>query len=97
MAYYAVNYHYDPSTVDAQNALRPEHRAYLGTLVEQGLLVASGPLVGAASPSALLIFRTGSEQQVRDLLAEDPFQKQNHVADWSVTEWNPVLGVFAGA
>lgn len=95
MAYFAVNYHYDPSTVAEQDALRPEHRAYLGTLVEAGSLVASGPLVGADSPKALLIFTAETAQQVRDLLAEDPFQKANHVAEWTVTEWNPVLGIFA--
>lgn len=95
MAFYAVNYNYDPATVEEQDALRPEHRAYLGTLVEQGRLVASGPFLNVDSPKALLIFRADSEQQVRDLLAEDPFQKANHVAEWTVTEWNPVLGVFA--
>lgn len=97
MEYYAVNYHYDPTTVAEQDALRPEHRAYLGSLVQAGTLIASGPLVGASSPQALLIFRAESEQQVRDLLADDPFQKENHVAEWSVTEWLPVLGVFAEA
>ncbi len=95
MAYYAVNYHYDPATAAEQDALRPDHRAYLRTLVDQGLLVASGPLVGAESPSALLIFRAENEQHVRDLLADDPFQKEQYVAQWTVTEWNPVLGVFA--
>ena len=55
MAYYAVNYHYDPATAAGQDALRPEHRTYLGTLVEQGTLVASGPFVGitpSASPAS---------------------------------------------
>lgn len=95
MAYYAVHYSYDPASIARQDELRPEHRAYLATLVEQGSLIASGPFVGAESPNALLIFRTESEQQVRDLLAEDPFQQANLVVEWSVTEWNPVLGVFA--
>lgn len=95
MAFYAVNYFYDPSTTAEQDRLRPEHRAYLGSLADKGVLRASGPLVGADRPSALLLFEADSEQAVRDALAQDPFQQGDHVAETTITEWNPVIGIFA--
>lgn len=93
MPYFAVDYHYsrDPRLED----VRPEHRAHLRTLVDRGLLRASGPLVGVAEPAALLIFQADDADAVRTALADDPFQRESLVADWTVTEWNPVLGVFA--
>lgn len=94
MAYYAVIYTYsdDASTQDEN---RPAHRAYLAELAEQGQLVASGPLLGTRPASALLVFRADSEEQIRVLLAGDPFQQLGVVAQTDVAEWNPVIGVFA--
>lgn len=94
MPFFAVDYRYaqDPRLEE----VRPEHRAFLGTLVEQGLLRASGPLVGVEKPAALLIFEAADADAVRSALADDPFQRESLVVGWTVTEWNPVLGIFAG-
>lgn len=93
MSFYAVHYAYtsDSAALDAERA---EHRAYLRSLVEQGTLVASGPYVDA-EPSALLIFRADSAEAVRGLLDNDPFQIAGLVEQTTITQWNPILGVFA--
>lgn len=95
MSFFAVQYQY--AVDDRVEQIRPDHRAYLRSLAERGALRASGPYVGVGDPSALLIFEAASEGEVRDLLAHDPFQQEGLVVDWSVTEWNPVIGVFATA
>ena len=46
MAYYAVEYVYNPSMTETMDEVRPTHRAFLSGLLEQGINIASGPLVG---------------------------------------------------
>lgn len=93
MAFFVVNYYY--STDPRLEQVRPAHRTFLGTLVESGMLRASGPLVGVDSPAAVLIFEAATPQVVESALADDPFQNEGLVQRWEVLEWNPVLGVFA--
>lgn len=94
MAYYAVIYTYS-SDRTTQDQHRPEHRAYLTQLAEQGTLVASGPMLETEPATALLIFRAESQQQIRALLAGNPFQQLGQVAQTDVAEWNPVIGILA--
>lgn len=94
MSFYAVTYRYrtDPRLEE----VRPRHREFLRTLLDAGLLRASGPLVDVSEPAALLIFEAESADAVRTALRDDPFQKEDFIASWGVVEWDPVLGVFAG-
>lgn len=94
MPFYAVTYRYtdDTARLDEQ---RPAHREFLTSLAGSGLLRASGPYVGAAQPSALLVLTADTEQQVRDVLGDDPFQQEGLVADTVVQEWDPVIGDYA--
>ncbi|WP_420174577.1 YciI family protein [Luteococcus sp. OSA5] len=94
MAHFAVTYTYTdaPEQLDEH---RPNHRAYLATLVESGHLVASGPLLETSPAQALLVFSAESVDQLRQMLAEDPFQQLGLVADARIVEWNPVLGILA--
>lgn len=90
MPVFAVTYAYDPSA--DLDEVRPAHRAYLQTLAERGLLVASGPYVGVESPGALLVFNADDEAAVRALLDDDPFRHHDMVASATITGWNPVIG-----
>ena len=67
------------------------HRAYLRTLKEKGVLIASGPM----SPrfGGICLLRVGDEDAkaldaVRD---DDPFVKHG-VAQYELMGWNPVIG-----
>ncbi|XVX21270.1 YciI family protein [Actinomycetota bacterium] len=93
MAFFAVTYTYD--TDPRIDELRPEHRAYLAALAEQGLLKASGPCPGTDPAQALLIFDVDSREVVESLLADDPFQTGGVVRRADILEWNPIIGVFA--
>ncbi len=94
MSFFAVEYVYSPAA-DADD-VRPAHRAYLRQLAESGDLVASGPFVGPKTPGALLIMRADHRDRVADLLDRDPFVTSGVVATRTITEWDPVIGVFAG-
>lgn len=96
MAYYAVIYSYSDDTA-RQDEVRPEHRAWLRGLAEQGTVVASGPLLETSPATALLVFRADDEQQLRELLNQDPFQREKLVAQSDVAQWNPVIGILAEA
>lgn len=93
MSYFAVHYTYSPDSA-ALDALRPRHREFLASLAG-GPLVASGPYVGAEVASALLLFTGESAAEVEDLLNQDPFWTNSLITQRRVTQWNPVIGVFA--
>lgn len=68
------------------------HRAYLASLKEQGILLASGPL-DPRNGGALLL-RLPDDAIDETLLAvrdNDPFVKEN-VAQYELLPWAPVIG-----
>ena len=92
MTIYAVQYTYDDRS-DRRDELRPEHRAYLGGLVESGSLLSSGPWADG-DPGALLIVSADSPADVERLLDADPFARQGLVAARVIRAWTPVLGAW---
>lgn len=94
MKYFAVSYTYS-SDADAVAAVRPKHREFLASLAD-GPLVASGPFVGTEVDSALLLFTGESAEEIVELLDNDPFWHASLIVGRTVTQWNPVIGIFAG-
>lgn len=94
MAFFIAHYTYTDDK-PRQDELRPQHRAFLATLVEQGHLFASGPLLATEPGEALLLFSTDSAETVGALLDQDPFHLDAQVAIRRVTAWNPVIGALA--
>lgn len=92
MSFFAVQYLYRADADVA--AVRPEHRAYLATLITAGQLKASGPYVGTERDSALLIFEAPDAATVQRLIEADPMSVNNVLESSTITQWNPVLGVF---
>jgi uncharacterized protein YciI len=93
MSVFAVEYVYAPDSEAGRDEHRPAHRAWLGSFVEQGRLLASGPY--ADGTGALLIFTAESEDSLLDELKQDPFNLKNFVSGLKTTEWAPVTGAFA--
>lgn len=87
--HFAVLYSYGPA--EAQAAHRPAHRRFLAGLLEQGRLLVSGPFTDG-SDQALLILRAESEEEVAQLLDEDPMRTGGVVTERRIHRWNPVLG-----
>lgn len=92
MKIFAVRYAYIDDS-EALNRVRPDHRAWLAGLLDEGILLASGPMVD--SPNALLIFRSESLEGLGELLNNDPFDIAGFIDARVIEEWNPVFGPFA--
>ncbi|MGN8246198.1 YciI family protein [Cellulomonas soli] len=93
MPVYAVTYTYvtDPAALDA---VRPEHRAYLGALAESGVALGTGPFVGGEA-GALLVLRTSDRASLEAALAGDPFAQHHLISRTDVREWSPVIGPWS--
>ena len=93
MSTFAVEYTYDADRSEEADQVRPEHRAFLRDLLDQGRLLASGPWVGAA-PGALLLVVADDTAAVESLLDADPFHREGLITRRTVRRWNPVIGPF---
>ncbi len=93
MSLFLVEYTYDPAKNAERDALRPDHRAWLGDLLERDIVVTSGPF--ADGLGALIIVDTADADTVALLFTHDPFAKADLLANVRITEWVPVLGQLA--
>lgn len=92
MAVYAVTYTYQGSD-ETIAEIRPTHREFLKQLLDNGVLLASGPMV--ASSGALLILRGESIDEIALTLDADPFEIAGVIGERAITEWNPVFGPWS--
>ena len=92
MGVFVVTYGYAASP-EQLNEIRPIHREWLATLLEQGTLLASGPMID--DPEALLIFSAESAETLSALLDNDPFDVAGFIGSRSIQQWNPVFGPFS--
>ena len=94
MAIFAVTYTYSATETEL-GEIRPTHREFLKELLEQQILLASGPMVDR--PGALLIVRADSVEAVADILDQDPFDIAGYIGERAIAEWNPVFGPWSAA
>jgi uncharacterized protein YciI len=92
MAIFAVTYKYidDPELV---NQIRPPHRVWLQELLDQGVLLVSGPMVNRAA--SLLVFRSDSAEDLNALLDQDPLEVAGVISERMIEEWNTVFGPWS--
>ncbi|GGN05642.1 hypothetical protein GCM10011609_51120 [Lentzea pudingi] len=88
MARFAVELVFGPDR-EKRLAVRPEHREYIASLVEKGVILASGPY--ADDLGALIIYEAADEASLKEIIAADPYTPAN-VAQWTIREWNPLMG-----
>ncbi|PVU81292.1 hypothetical protein DDP54_15415 (plasmid) [Cellulomonas sp. WB94] len=93
MSIFAVEYTYN-DLPDLRTQELARHRAYLGSLAEDGRLLGSGPYTDG-SPGALLVFRVDGRAALDTLLAADPFAVVGLIAEARVRTWDLVLGGWA--
>jgi uncharacterized protein YciI len=86
---FAVEYTYDARS-DERAAVRPSHRQFLNGLLDDGALLASGPL--ADGSGALLIVVADDDAGALALLDPDPFHAAGLVESRSARAWAPVIG-----
>ncbi|BCK54544.1 YciI family protein [Nocardia wallacei] len=93
MPIFAVHYTYSAATAPARDEHRPAHRAWLSGLVDQGVVLSTGPYPDGSG--ALILFRAADAAAMEKLLAEDPFARQGVIDAKRFVQWQPVMGAFA--
>lgn len=84
-----MTYTYDDSRTEILQANRPAHRAFLRSLFERGILLASGPL---GDNQALIVIKADSPEDALNLLTGDPLVGVDVIAERHAQLWNPVIG-----
>ncbi|NNH74917.1 hypothetical protein HLB23_34565 [Nocardia uniformis] len=93
MPIFAVHYTYSDATVPGRTEHRPEHRAWLNNLVDQGTALTSGPYPDGTG--ALIIVRADDADALAKLLPQDPFAQLGLIDNVRFVEWLPVMGAFS--
>jgi Uncharacterized protein conserved in bacteria len=78
--------------------LRDDHRAYMASLVERGLIFASGPTATAPddeSNGGATALRVADEAEARAVMDVEPFIR-NGARTYELVAWNIRHGDFAG-
>lgn len=75
--------------VDRKLKVRPEHRAYLTKLLNQGKIWESGPF--GTDDGALIVYEAEDEAEARKLLGDDPFSLNGVIAKVELHEWKIIF------
>ncbi|WP_295624241.1 YciI family protein [uncultured Corynebacterium sp.] len=92
MTIYAVSYSYDPANPRITDA-RPEHRAFISRLKDEGTVIGSGPYPDSEG-GALIVIRVDDGVDPASVMDGDPFYADGIIAARSIREWNPVINIW---
>ena len=92
MPVFAVVYEH-PDQVGWAQHLGP-HVQWLKDRVDDGSLLASGPVVGRPVKAALLIMSAPDRAGIETIIASDPFAVAGLIANMTIDEWDPIFGAF---
>lgn len=81
-----ISYLQDPAVVGSH---RPNHRAYLTSLLEAGKLVIAGPFTDDSG--ALIVYEAEDLAEAEDLIRNDPFHAAGVFLKWDVRPWKTVF------
>ncbi|NMR30534.1 YciI family protein [Crystallibacter degradans] len=93
MALYSVRYAYG-ADLEKRLSFRAEHRTFLKTLYEQGIILACGPFTDDADPGGQLLIRADSAATALELLGGDPYLANQVVDEVEVREWTTVYSLW---
>lgn len=92
---FAILYEYI-TDADQVATHRPQHRAFLSELQDNGQLIGSGPFTDE-NGGALIIIRLPEPAGITDaeqLMDADPFNRHGIITERQIRSWNPVKNVF---
>ncbi len=75
--------------VERRQQVRPTHREYLKSLLEQGKLFESGPF--GDDSGALLVYDAAGLAEVQEIMGADPYTPNGIIAEVKIHEWNRVI------
>ena len=87
MKYFVINIHY-LVPLEKVSEITPEHRAYLKSKYDEGILLFSGPRVPRTA--GFLFARAEESSVIFQMIAHDPF-KLKEIAEYEVIEIAPVM------
>ena len=85
---FAVRYTYNDD-IATRDRMRSDHREYLGRLTQRKHLLLAG---GLGPGGALLLYRAVDDAQVRQFVADDPFNAAGVIITAEIVSWSPALG-----
>ncbi|MDE1187199.1 MAG: YciI family protein [Pantoea sp.] len=74
------------------NAFVREHVVYLKVLINQGKLLASGPLKNTPLRAGFLVFQADTLDEVQAMVNTDPFAREDLIAHLDIQKWDPLFG-----
>lgn len=77
--------------LDEVDKVRGEHRAFLDSLLERGLLVTAGRQQPPAG--GVVVLNVDDEAQARELISTDPYVRSG-VAEYTAIGWQPAVGAL---
>jgi uncharacterized protein YciI len=72
------------------------HVDYLKGLIEAGKIRASGPVTGLGKRAGFIIMTVDDLEEVKRIVAEDPFAIEGLIDDLTIVQWDPMFGAFSG-
>ena len=87
MSFFVLEYRY--ADKDARARVRPDHLAYLQSLLEEGTVVLAGPI--GDGTGAMMVLRAASEEAARRVVERDPYTAAGVGVDHVLRPWNVVV------
>lgn len=75
-----------------EQALWEEHKDFVNDLAARNIIVLGGP-ISSDVHEALLVFDAAKEDEVRNILARDPWIISGHLKTKEIRKWSIVLGM----
>ncbi len=92
MKHYLLFYEKASDFEDTQAPLQAAHRTHVQAAARRGELLLGGSLANPVDGTAVLLFQSDSPAIAEGFAAADPYVIHGVVANWSVREWETVVG-----
>lgn len=87
MSFFVLEYRY--ADMELRARVRPDHLAYLQSLLDEGTLVLAGS-IGDGS-GAMMVLSVPTEQEARQVIARDPYTAAGVGVDHVLRPWSVVI------
>ncbi len=87
MSFFVLEYRY--ADMELRARVRPDHLAYLQSLLDEGTLVLAGS-IGDGS-GAMVVLSVPTEQEARQVIARDPYTAAGVGVDHVLRPWSVVI------
>jgi uncharacterized protein YciI len=98
MSHFAVNREAGPAWIQGKGAFEQpavnDHAAFMNALADEGFVLFAGPLAGSEQSRirVLLIVDAASETEIRNRLADDPWEVAGRLETVRIESWNVIVG-----